>query len=81
MAYKILDVFNTYCDAYLEYVNNFTTKEFYAEYYDLDENEVNKLFEAAKLLKEKEFPRPWYALDYFYNKVANEDYAEKEIHW
>ena len=47
---KIYEVFNTAVDAYLEYVNNFLTKEKFTEFFNLDELEVERLFSARKLI-------------------------------
>ena len=60
---KILDVFNTATDAYLEYVNNFLTKEKFTEFFDLEEEEVDNLFYAAQETKENELS--WVCLDYY----------------
>lgn len=79
MAYKIYQVFNTATDAYLEYVNNFLSKEVFTDYYELDESEVDNLFLAAQETKELE--SSWVALDYHFNKLNNEEYSEKNIHW
>ena len=79
MKKKILQVFNTYVDAYLEYVNNFLTKEYFTEFFDLDETEVDNLFFAAKECKDS--GTSWCCLDYFYNRSYNKKYTEKKIHW
>lgn len=76
---KILDVFNTATDAYLEYVNNFLTKEKFTEFFDLEEEEVDNLFYAAQETKENELP--WVCLDYYFNRLTNKKYSEKEVHW
>ena len=76
---KILDVFNTATDAYLEFRNNFGTKECFTEWFDFDEKEVNILFEVANEVRESD--NSWRTIDYFFTKKVNEDYAEKEIHW
>lgn len=79
MAYKIYQVFNTATDAYLEYVNNFLSKEVFTDYYELDESEVDNLFLAAQ--ETKELGSSWVTLDYHFNKLNNEEYSEKNIHW
>ena len=79
MAKKIYDVFQTATDAYLEYFNNFITKEGFAEFFDLDEKEVDNLFYAVKDVRENE--TSWVALDYYFNKLNNKKYSEKKIHW
>ena len=76
---KIYQVFNTACDAYLEYVNNFLTKERFTEFFELDELEVDRLFSAAKDAKENGLP--WISIDYWFQKMNNRNYSEKKIHW
>ena len=79
MAKKIYEVFQTATDAYLEYVNNFLTKERFTEFFNLDEKEVDNLFYAAKDVINNE--TSWVALDYYFNKLNNQNYSEKKIHW
>lgn len=76
---KIYEVFNTAVDAYLEYVNNFLTKEKFTEFFNLDELEVERLFHARKDQRENE--QPWFAIDYYFQKMNNRNYSEKQIHW
>ena len=76
---KVYQVFNTATDAYLEYVNNFLTKERFAEFFYLDELEVERLFDAAKDVKENNLH--WFAIDYYFQKMNNKNYTEKKIHW
>lgn len=76
---KVYQVFNTATDAYLEYVNNFLTKERFAEFFYLDELEVERLFDAAKDVKENNLH--WFAIDYYFQKMNNKKYTEKKIHW
>lgn len=76
---KILQVFRSATDAYLEYVNNFITKEKFTEFFELDETEVDNLFAAAQEVREK---RGLYSeTDYFFQKLNNKDYSEKNINW
>lgn len=76
---KILQVFNTATDAYLEYVNNFITIPKFIEHFNLDESEVNMLLDAAKEVKENH--DVWLGIDYYFTKATNNDYSEKDIHW
>ena len=76
---KIYQVFNTACDAYLEYVNNFLTKEYFTEFFDLNEMEVDRLFSAAQDVKDNNIP--WIAIDYYFQKMNNLKYSETKIHW
>ena len=76
---KIYEVFNTAVDAYLEYVNNFLTKERFTEYFNLDELEVERLFSARADQRNNE--QPWFAIDYYFQKMNNRKYSEKNIHW
>lgn len=79
MAKKIYEVFQTATDAYLEYVNSFLTKERFTEFFNLDEKEVDNLFYAVKDVREHEMF--WVTLDYYFNKLNNQNYSEKNIHW
>lgn len=78
MAKKILEVFNTATDAYLEYKNKFITKEKFTEFYDLDEDEVEALFKARKCLMEGD---TWMCIDYYFQKDINKNYTERTIHY
>ena len=77
---KILDVFQTACDAYLEFLNNFLTREEFTYFYDLDEKEVDELFKAKNDMENANPLLPWICLDYYFTKRINKDYAEKDIH-
>ena len=79
MKKKIYQVFNTATDAYLEYVNNFVTKERFIEFFSLDKLEADRLFDAAGEVKENELH--WFAIDYYFQKMNNRKYSEKKIHW
>lgn len=79
MKKKIYQVFNTATDAYLEYVNNFLTKERFTEFFGLDELEVERLFDAAGEASENELR--WFSIDYYFQKMNNRKYSEKKIHW
>lgn len=79
MKKKIYQVFNTATDAYLEYVNNFVTKERFIEFFSLDELEADRLFDAAREVKENELH--WFAIDYYFQKMNNRKYSEKKIRW
>lgn len=79
MAKKIYEVFQTATDAYLEYVNSFLTKERFTELFNLDEKEVDNLFYAVKYVREHEMFLV--TLDYYFNKLNNQNYSEKNIHW
>lgn len=76
---KILQVFNTATDAYLEYKNNFLTKECFTEFFNLDETEVEELFYAVQEVRDIDIP--WMCLDYYFNRRTNKKYSEKKIHW
>lgn len=79
MAKKIYQVFNTATDAYLEYLNNFLSKDVFTDFFELDETEVDNLFIAAKETRDE--GGSWSMLDYHFNKLNNKDYSEKNIHW
>ena len=78
MAKKILEVFNTATDAYLEYLNEFVSQDSFADFYDLDEEEVETLFAARR---ELDFNDPFACIDYHFNKLKNKNYTETEIHY
>lgn len=79
MNKKIYDVFQTAADAYLEYRNNFLTRERFMEHFDLDEKEVKELFYAVQEMRELNIP--WMCLDYYFMRRTNKKYSEKKIHW
>lgn len=72
----ILSVFRTYCDCYLEYVNNWINPETFVEYYELDMDEWSKLLRAVHLCRAHR--SIYQCLDYYYNIIDNEDYTEKK---
>ena len=76
---KILQVFNTATDAYLEFRNNFLTRESFAEFFELDEKELDNLFYAVQ--EAKEVGISWICIDYYFNRLNNKKYTEKKIHW
>lgn len=76
---KILQVFRTATDAYLEYVNNFMTKEFFTEFFNLDETEVDNLFKAYKKVSDKDGICS--EIDHEFQILTNSDYSEKSIAW
>lgn len=73
---KILEVFRTYADAYLEYVNNWIDYDNFAEYYELDSMESSMLLDAVIEMKKHE--GKWAELDYYYNVVSNKNYKQKQ---
>lgn len=75
---KILQVFRTYTDAYLEYVNNWVDYDRWAEWYEIDYAERAKLLAAVKELRKSGKEGSWRELDYFYNVVNNKEYTEVE---
>jgi hypothetical protein len=75
---KILEVFQTYCDAYLEYLNNFITAEAFESFYNLDPNEVNSLLVAARATRSE--GGSYREIDWSMNRTTNTKYTEKNIH-
>lgn len=73
---KILEVFRTYADAYLEYVNNWIVYDGFVEYYELDRGESFMLLDAVIQMKVHE--GKWIELDYYYNVVSNKNYIQKQ---
>lgn len=72
---KILEVFRTYTDAYLDYVNNWISYDTWAEFYGFDQNERERLLSAVSLMKSQDCLR-WTELDYYYHIANNKDYTE-----
>lgn len=72
----ILSVFRTYTDAYLEYVNNWTTVEAYRDFYSLSSDELNILLRAVSELRVN--GGKWIELDYYYNLTWNNQFTEKK---
>lgn len=75
---KILEVFRTYTDAYLEYANNWIDYDNWAEFYEIDYAESQKLINAVNEMHKREKGDSWRELDYFYNVVNNKEYTEVE---
>lgn len=76
---KILQVFRTATDAYLEFMNNFITREAFVEFFNLDEKEVDNLFAAAKAVKDSQ--GVYLEIDHYFQILNNKDYSEKSIKW
>lgn len=74
---KILEVFRTYADAYLEYVNNWIDYDNFAELYELDSMESSMLLDAVVEMKAQK--GKWTELDYYYNIVSNKNYIQKQL--
>lgn len=76
---KILQVFRSATDAYLEFMNNFITREAFVEFFNLDEKEAYNLFVAARFVKDQQ---GFYSeIDHFFQILNNKDYSEKDIKW
>lgn len=73
---KILEVFRTYTDAYLEYANNWIDYDNWAEFYEIDYAESQKLINAVTEMRKSGKDGSWSELDYFYNVVNNYEYTE-----
>lgn len=73
---KILQVFRTYTDAYLEYVNNWLDYNRWANWYEIDYAESQKLLDAVNEMRKSGKDGSWSELDYFYNVVNNNEYTE-----
>lgn len=50
---SILSVFRTYCDCYLEYVNNFVSGETFCEFYNIDPCDWLNVVKAVKMTQEQ----------------------------
>lgn len=77
MNKTILEVFRTYTDAYLEYVNNWISYDTWAEFYGFDQNERKRLLSAVNLMKSQDFECRWTELDHYYHIANNNEYTEK----
>lgn len=77
MKRKILEVFRTYCDCYLEFLNNFISGETFCEFYELDSDEWLYLLKAVKMLRENE--GRFTELDYYYHIATNGTFLEKSV--
>lgn len=73
---KILEVFRTYTDAYLEYVNNWLDYDKWVNWYEIDYAESQKLLNAVNEMRRRGKDGRWSELDYFYNVVNNNEYTE-----
>ncbi len=71
MAKKILSVFSTAADAYLEYVNSDSTMEEFMEAFNLERNEVQRLIVAAHRARKitTHYKGKWLDLDYWFNQT------------
>lgn len=72
---KILEVFRTYCDAYLEFLNNFLSGSCFCECYELDEKEFIYLLKAVAEVKKHN--GRYCEIDYYYNSITNSGYSER----
>lgn len=73
---KILEVFRTYTDAYLEFVNNWLDYDKWVNWYEIDYAESQKLLNAVNEMRKSGKDGSWRELDYFYNVVNNKEYTE-----
>ena len=73
---KILEVFRTYTDAYLDYVNNWLDYNNWAKHYGFTFTESQTLLNAVNEMRKDGREGTWIELDYYYNVVNNKDYTE-----
>lgn len=73
---KILEVFRTYTDAYLDYVNNWLDYNNWAEYYGFSFTESQTLLNAVNEMRKFNRDGFWAELDYYYNVANNKGYTE-----
>lgn len=76
---KLLDVFRTYCDAYLTYLNEFVTVDAFVSFYDLDEDEFNTLRVAYLSVRAR--GGTYREIDWEMNCLVNTNYTEKDKQW
>ena len=69
---KIKDVFASYCDAYLEYRNNFLTIECFCDYYELNKDEFLQVYNIVHN-EIKKFNLSFCAIDYYMSLGLNKD--------
>lgn len=67
---RIKDVFASYCDAYLEYRNNFLTIECFCDYYEIKEEEFMQVYNIVHDVI-KRFNLPFCAIDYYMSLKEN----------
>lgn len=67
---RIKDVFASYCDAYIEYMNNFLTVDYFCEFYDISENEFMKVHDIVQT-KIKRYNLQFFAIDYYMSIETN----------
>lgn len=72
---SILSVFRTYCDCYLEYVNNFVSGETFCEFYNIDPCDWLNVVKAVKMMQED--GGRYCEIDYYFNIATNGTYSEK----
>lgn len=75
MKRDILSVFRTYCDCYLEFVNNFISGETFCEFYELDEAQWLNVVKAVAMVRAE--GGKWCEIDYYYNICTNGTFSEK----
>lgn len=75
MYNSILSVFRTYCDCYLEYVNNFVSGETFCEFYNIDPCDWLNVVKAVKMMQEQ--GGRYCEIDYYFNIATNGTYSEK----
>lgn len=76
---KILQVFRSATDAYLEFKNNFITREVFVEFFNIDNGEADNLFTAARFVIDQQ--GMYSEIDHFFQILNNKDYTEKNIKW
>lgn len=76
---KIYQVFNTAFDAYWEYRMHYLARESFADAFELDELEVDRLLSAAKDVEYNGLT--YFTIDYYFQMANNRKYIHKEIHW
>lgn len=72
---RILQVFRTYCDCYLEFVNNWISGSSFCEFYGINPDEWLQVVKAAKMVKNE--GGRYSEIDYYFNIGTNEFFTEK----
>lgn len=72
---SILSVFRTYCDCYLEYVNNFVSGGTFCEFYNIDPCDWLNVVKAVKMMQDES--GRFCEIDYYFNIATNGTCSEK----
>lgn len=69
---NIKDVFASYCDSYIDYMNNFISLSYFCEYYNISESEFKQVHDVVQN-KIKKYNLPFCAIDYYMSLELNKN--------